>query len=246
MPVKWKRQRQSRHYQYKHQNDGRSDPAQPQGRGGVLQLSLRFQFAAQILERLKHFAGALVALSLIFAQRVADNVLKLRRSLAVITRKRRRLLLPNRSHDFSWCVADEWRAARHHFVKNYAETPNIGPFIDRGATRLLRRHVRNGSEDRAQVGLNQQERFVFRHRYWQFLFGKLCNPKVEHFHISIRPEHNVPRVDVAMDNARFMGGGECARHLDRNINSVTDLDSPARQTLTQCLAFDQFTGDVMS
>src|SRR5438132_6432450 len=134
--------------------------------------------------------------------------------------------------------------AGYHFVKDYSETPDIGAFINLGAARLFRRHVRNGSEYRAEVGLNQQEHFVFRHR--AFLFGKLCNPKVEHFHISIRPEHDVPRVDVAMDNARFMSRGECARHLDRNIDSFTDLDSPAQPTLPQCLAFDHFTCDVMS
>src|SRR5438034_3679221 len=232
MPVKWKRQRQSRHYQYKHQSDGRSDPAQPQGRGGVLQLSLRFQFAAQILERLKHFAGALVALSLIFAQRVADNVLKLRRSLAVITRKRRRLVLPNRSHDLSWCVAREWLMPGHHFVKDYAETPNIGPFIDRRATRLLRRHVRNGSEYRPQIGLSECHRSCpVRRSLGEGGFGKLCNPEIENFHVPIRPEHDVLRLDVAMDNAGFVGGGERTRHLDRDVNSFTQLHSSAQQTL---------------
>src|SRR5438034_4366821 len=49
-----------------------------------------------------------------------------------------------------------------------------------------------------------------------------------------------------MDNASFMGGGERARHLNRHVDSFTDLDSPAHQTLTQRLAFDQFAGNVMS
>ena len=49
-----------------------------------------------------------------------------------------------------------------------------------------------------------------------------------------------------MDNAGFVGGGERARHLDRDVNSFTQLHSPAHQTLTQRLAFDQFTGYVMS
>ena len=49
-----------------------------------------------------------------------------------------------------------------------------------------------------------------------------------------------------MDDAGFVGGGECARHLDRYVNSFPQLHSPAHQTLTQCLAFDQFAGYVMS
>src|SRR5437899_507135 len=35
---------------------------------------------------------------------------------------------------------------RYHFVEDYPETPDIGPFIDRRAARLVRRHVRNGSD----------------------------------------------------------------------------------------------------
>ena len=64
-------------------------------------------------------------------------------------------------------------------------------------------------------------------RYRHFLFGKLCNPKVEHFHVSVRPEHDVLRLDVAMDNARFVRSGERTRHLDRDVNSFTQLHSPA-------------------
>ena len=54
-------------------------------------------------------------------------------------------------------------------------------------------------------------------------FGKLCNPKVEHFHVSVRPEHDVLRLDVAMDNSRFVSGGERTCHLDRDVNSFTQL-----------------------
>ena len=49
-----------------------------------------------------------------------------------------------------------------------------------------------------------------------------------------------------MDNSRLVSGGERTRHLDRDVNSFTQLDSAARQMLTQCLAFDQFTGYVMN
>jgi hypothetical protein len=135
---------------------------------------------------------------------------------------------------------------RYHFVKNYAEIPDIGAFINLPAARLLRRHVTNGSQDRAQIGLKQQQRFVCRYRRRHFLFGQLCNPEVEHFHVSVRPEHDVLRLDVAMDNAGFVSGGERACHLDRNIDGFANLHSPAQQTLPQGLAFDQFAGYVMS
>src|SRR4029077_12250728 len=126
----------------------------------------------------------------------------------------------------------------YHFVKDYAETPDIGSLIDRRTARLFRRHVTNGSQDRAQVGLGQCHRSSpVRRSLDEGGFGKFCNPEVEHLHVSIRPEHDVLRLDIAMDNSRLMGGSESTRHLDRDLNSFTDLDSPAHQTLTQCLAF---------
>src|SRR5262249_3777702 len=77
-------------------------------------------------------------------------------------------------------------------------------------------------------------------------FRELSNPKVEHFHVPIRPKHDVLRLDVAMDNSRLVRGGERAGGLDGDVKSFTQLDRSTRQTLTQRLAFDQFAGDVMN
>src|SRR6266550_1967249 len=162
-----------------------------------------------------------------------------------VTRERRWFLFKNRRHHLFWCVAGKRRMPRYHFVKNYAETPDIGAFINLRAARLLRRHVTNGSQYRSQIGLSECHRSCpVRRSLGEGGFGQFCNPEIEHFHVAVRPEHDVLRLDVAMDNASIVRGGERTRHLDREVNSLTDLDSPARETLTQRLAFDQFTGDV--
>src|SRR6266550_5180726 len=136
---------------------------------------------------------------------------------------------------------------RYHFVKDYAETPDIGAFINRRAARLFRRHVMSGSQYRPQIGLSECHRSCpVRRSLGEGGFRQLRNPEVEHFHVAIRPQHDVLWLDVAMDNAGFVGGSERTRPLDRDVNSFTDLDSPAHQTLTQRLAVDQFTGNVMS
>ena len=119
-------------------------------------------------------------------------------------------------------------------------------FINVPAARLLRRHVTNGSQDRAQVGLNQQQRFVSRHRCRHFLFGELCNPEVEHFHVAVRPKHDVLRLDVAMDNPAWCAAASALATWIATSTASLDLHSPAHQTLTQRLAFDQFTGNVMN
>src|SRR5438876_1105139 len=136
--------------------------------------------------------------------------------------------------------------AGYHFVKHHAETPDISALINMLSARLLRRHVTNGPQYSPKVGLHQQQRFVSRHGCWQFLLGELCNPKVEHLYVSVRPEHDVFRLDVTVHNPGLMSGGERAGHLNRDVHSFTNLDSPARETLTQRLALNQFTSDVMN
>ena len=49
-----------------------------------------------------------------------------------------------------------------------------------------------------------------------------------------------------MDNAGFVSGNKRTRYLDRDLYTFTQLHRFARQAFAQCLAFDQFTGDVMS
>ncbi len=201
----------------------------------------------KIFERLKQFVCAVIPFLAIFAQRFADNLLKLSGSVREELGERRWVHLKNRRHRLPWCVAREWRMPRHHFVKDYAEIPDIGAFINLPAARLLRRHIANGSQYRPEIGLNECHRSCpVRRSLGEGGFGKLCNPKVEHFHVSVPPEHDVLRLDVAMDNAGFVSGGERIRHLDRHVNGVAQLHWSAHQTLTQRLAFDHFTGYIMS
>src|SRR5437870_5200424 len=135
---------------------------------------------------------------------------------------------------------------RHHFVKNHAETPDIGAFIDRRAARLFRRHVTHGSQYRPQIGLSECHRSCpVRRSLGEGGFGKLCNPKVEHFYVTVWPKHDVLRLDIAMDNSRLMSGGERTRHLDGDVDSFTQLHWSPRQAFTERLAFYQLAGYVM-
>src|SRR5262249_45405962 len=182
----------------------------------------------------------------IFAQRFADDLLKLRRRVPDIARERWWLLLKNRRHHFCWCVTAEWRMARYHFVEDYAETPDVGAFINRRAASLLARHVTSSSQYRAQVGLNQQECFIFRRRCRQFLLGKLCNSKIEHFYVSVSPKHDVLRLNVAVDNTGVVSSDQRTRHLDGDVNSFTQLHRSVLQAFAQRFALDQFTSNVMN
>ena len=125
---------------------------------------------------------------------------------------------------------------RYHFVKHHAETPDIGSFINVPAARLLGRHITNSPEYGPEIRLNEQQRFVSWHRRRQFLLRELCNPEVEHFHVAVRPEHDVLRFDVAMNNSRVVRGGERTRYLDGDVNSFTQLHPSVHQTFAKRLA----------
>jgi hypothetical protein len=77
-------------------------------------------------------------------------------------------------------------------------------------------------------------------------FLELGDPEVEDFHIPVRPKHDVLWLDVAMNNAISVSGGERTRDLYCNVDSFTQLYSPTGQTLAQRLAFNQFTRYVMN
>src|SRR5215469_15104586 len=64
------------------------------------------------------------------------------------------------------------------------------------------------------------KRFLSWHGWRNFLFGKFCNAEVEYFHVSVSPKHDVLRLDVAMNNSRFVCGGERTCYLDCDVNGL--------------------------
>ena len=153
----------------------------------------------------------------------------------------------------------------HHFVKNYAKAPDIGPPINRRAARLFRRHITHSPEYRAQIGLSQCHRFRplrpparedIRSSPWRAEavrrwlgeggFGKLCNPEIEHLHIAVGTQHDILRFDVAMDNAGAVCGAKRARDLRGDIQCLLKRNGTLRHSLTQGGALDELGRDVMS
>src|SRR5262249_32051134 len=108
-----------------------------------------------MFECLKQLVRALIPLPAVFAQRFADNLLKLGGSVRDVMRERRWLFFKDRRHHLSWGVAREWHMAGYHFTKNHAETPIITGCINFRAARLLRRHITGRPEYGPQIGLDQ-------------------------------------------------------------------------------------------
>ena len=92
----------------------------------------------KIFERLQQLVCVVIPFHAIFAQRFADDPLKLSGHVREITRERRWLFLQNRGHHLHWCVSGEWRLRGYHFVKHHAKTPDIGALINVLSACLLR------------------------------------------------------------------------------------------------------------
>jgi hypothetical protein len=46
---------------------------------------------------------------------------------------------------------------------------------------------------------------------------RLRNSEIKNLHQPIAPDHDILRLDVAVDNSRRMGCSQCPGHLDGNI-----------------------------
>src|ERR1044071_10177990 len=75
--------------------------------------------------------------------------------------------------------------------------------------------------------------------------GERGHAEVEHFHAVVAAQHDVLRLDVAVDDPRLVRGDERARYAGRNRDRVRGRQRPAREALAQRLAFDVLAGDVV-
>src|SRR4029450_5544709 len=75
------------------------------------------------------------------------------------------------------------------------------------------------------------------------LLGQLGQPEIKNFHIPIRAQHYVFRLDVAMDYSRGMCGLQSARRLDRHIKNILQFHSLELHSMPERLSFDKLSRD---
>ena len=106
--------------------------------------------------------------------------------------------------------------------------------------RLLRRHVGRRAQHRARPVF----RLIVVDRSRRLVVDDARQPEVEHLHVAVGPDHDVLRLDVAMDDAGGVRGGERARHLaadvDRRCRAVCGaLDDRAQRPPVDELLHDE-------
>ena len=110
-------------------------------------------------------------------------------------------------------VAAERAAAGEHFVEDRAEAEDVAAGVHFLAFGLLGRHIGGGAYDHAQVGeVGIGEGGVF--GAWRGGFSLLGKAEIDHFDLAFGGHHDVAGLEVAVDDAGGVGGGECPGDLD--------------------------------
>jgi len=132
-----------------------------------------------------------------------------------------RLVFQNRGHGLDASVAAKRARAREHFVENCAERENVRAEIGGLATNLLGRHVScRAKYDAGESGVARSD---FRLRLIGILdlrLHELGQTEIENFHAAVAREENVVGLQIAVDDAFVVGGGEAAGDLIRDFEGL--------------------------
>jgi hypothetical protein len=113
--------------------------------------------------------------------------------------KGRRLIAEDCSDDAQFRTATEWPARRQHLVKDRSEREDIRARINRTALGLLGRHVRRRAHDEARSRAQRRHS-----RLSGTGLNELGKSEVENLGTPVARDHDVGRLDIAMNDAACM------------------------------------------
>ncbi len=161
----------------------------------------------------------------VLVQRSIDDRFELRRDVRTYRSQAGRRLVENRVHHRKLMLAGERQPACEHLVQHNTERPNVGHRVRRRTGELLWSHVgdcpqrRPGARDSCLAEVNQ-----FR------------DAEIDDFGEPVLGEHQVRRLDVAVDNPRGMRLGEPLSHLHGYVKRLMDGQRTSLDALLQRLA----------
>ncbi len=179
----------------------------------------------------------------ILFQAMLHDALQRRRNIAIGLAEVGRILLEDGAHGVGRRLAVEGALAGEHLVENGAEGEDVGAGIDGLAANLLGRHIARGAQHHAGFGVGVVA-----------VGSEVCEPEsdlrefgeaeVENLYAAIFGDEKIFRLQVAVDDAFFVGGGESAGDLRGVVERLADGQRAAAQALAQGFAFQQFGNDV--
>ena len=132
--------------------------------------------------------------------------------------------------------------AGQHLVEHDTERPDVGSPVHGSTTRLLGRHVGRRAEDHAHLcGASRERRRVHRVRArGPGRIERLRQTEVQDLYSAVRANFDVRWLQIAMNDALFVGRFKGVRDLTRDGQRIGQRHRPARDDRGQVLALDHF------
>jgi len=191
------------------------DPAP--GAAAVIRAGRRAQLVSEILQRVPEIDGRLHALAWVLLETSTHQPRETRRQIWPARIERPRFLAQHRRRDLQHRVAAKRPDTRRHLVEHRAEGEDVGAGVHPLAPQLLGRHVGHRAEhlsrarDRAAGG--QRGLDVRRPR-------RRRKAEVEHLHAALVAHHHVGRLQIAMNDALAVRGGEGVGDRDGQLQKA--------------------------
>ena len=136
--------------------------------------------------------------------------------------------------------------AREHLVENRAEGKDVAARVGRPAAHLLGRHVAERAHDDAGLGARGGRRQIgLRARSFADL-RQLREAEVEDLDAPVLRDEEVLGLQVAVDDALLVRGGEAVRDLHRVVDGLARRQPATGEHRAQRLALEQLLDDVGS
>src|SRR5262245_47038977 len=154
-----------------------------------------------------------------------------------------RLFLYDRVQHLDGRITTIGAPAGDHFVKDHAEREDVRAMISLLSSYLLRRHVTDRAHDHARIGEAFLGRRVLVYAA-KLLRSEFRQTEIEDLHPPVVRDKQVFRLEVAMDDAFGMRGGQPFGNLPRVINRLSLSDWALLYQLAQFFAFEQLGHDI--
>ncbi len=226
-----------------HQDDGggrQHRPAPPSGRsqgrpgaqvGAALEHLFQPPGLLQARQPVPDLAGALVAPVGILLQAASDDVADLDSQLPAHGVQVARLVPEDGPGGLRQSLGREGVPAKGHLVEHGTESEDVGPGVRRLARQLFGCHVGHGAEQNAFLGQSVVTPGGF-----------LGEAEIEDFDPAFRGNHHVGRLQVPMDHAALVGGGQRLGQIGGEAEEVFGRQALVGDRLAERLAVDQLHG----
>jgi hypothetical protein len=186
------------------------------------------------------FAGRLVAELRRAGERLRQDAQQFGRELRPDVVAQPRLLVEDGVHRVYLVVAREGARARQHLAEDDAEGEEVAAAVDALAEQLLGRHVVDRPQNGARLRLDADERLLRAVGGARGLRARdeLGDAEVENLDVAVAADHQVLRLQVAVDDARLVRLRQPFGYLDGKLQRLDRLQGARTNLLPQRLALD--------